>query len=328
MQDSLVTVDGERWPSIRSKELGQVVGGSLGTDENDNLSVLLRDLLEVLEELASLVELGADLDVLGHIVIGGQLERTDVNLDEVMQEVHGEPLNVLGPGGREEERLSVRSDLVDNLSDLRLETHVQHSVGLVHNKVGDSTKVGLAGLEHVDESSGRGNADLDTPLQIPNLGALGRTTVDGRVSDSRRFAKLGALGLGLHRELTSGGKDEDDGSITGSEEGLSVDVNHGRKGERDGLSGTGLGDGDDISTGQSHGPGLALNGGGMREAEGPDLAQDVVGEPGLVERGDGSGDVLALDLGYQHLHSSPRSKSSRSSAWRLGTRQSPARIGR
>ena len=40
--------------------------------------------------------------------------------------------------------LSVWSNQVDNLPDLRLKSHVQHSVGLVQNQVGAAVEVGLA----------------------------------------------------------------------------------------------------------------------------------------------------------------------------------------
>jgi hypothetical protein len=126
-------VDGKCWPSVGSEVFGEVIGNSLGTNENEDLGILARDLLEVLEEPVSLVVLGNNLDDLLDIVVGGQLERTNVDLDKVVLEILGESLNLLGPGSREEEGLSVGSDLRDNLSDLGLETHVQHSIGFIHD---------------------------------------------------------------------------------------------------------------------------------------------------------------------------------------------------
>lgn len=38
--------------------------------------------------------------------------------------------------------LSVRADLLKNLANLGLETHVQHSVGLVQHQIGSSKKLG------------------------------------------------------------------------------------------------------------------------------------------------------------------------------------------
>jgi len=118
----LVSVDGQRRPSVLPQKLGQVVGDPLRTDKDQDLGVLLRDLVEVLDELASLFKVGADGDFLGDVVVGLQLHRTDVDLDQVLLEVGSETLDLLGPGGREEDGLSVRSNLADNLPDLRLET--------------------------------------------------------------------------------------------------------------------------------------------------------------------------------------------------------------
>lgn len=115
-------MNSQRGPSVLPQELGQVVGDSLGTDKDQNLGVLGRDLVEVLDELSSLLKVGADGDFLGDVVVGLQLHRTNVDLDKVLLEVGSETLDLLGPGGREEDGLSVRSDLADNLPDLRLET--------------------------------------------------------------------------------------------------------------------------------------------------------------------------------------------------------------
>jgi hypothetical protein len=121
-------VNGKRWPSVLSKVLGNVVGDPLGGGEDDDLGVLVRDGVEMLDEFASLLEVGANLDELLDVVIGGELHGSNVDLDGVGQEVGGESLDLLGPGGREEEGLSVRSDLGNDLPDLGLETHVEHSV--------------------------------------------------------------------------------------------------------------------------------------------------------------------------------------------------------
>ena len=133
IDNSLVTVDGECWPTVGSEVFGEVIGNSLGTDEDEDLGVLARDLLEVLEEPVPLVVLGDNLDDLLDIVVGSQLEGSNVDLDKVVLEILGESLNLLGPGSGEEESLSVGSNLRDNLSDLGLETHVQHSIGLIHH---------------------------------------------------------------------------------------------------------------------------------------------------------------------------------------------------
>ena len=51
----------------------------------------------------------------------------------VAQEVSGEALYLLGPGGAPHECLPVGSDLAHDLTDLGFETHVQHPVGLIQH---------------------------------------------------------------------------------------------------------------------------------------------------------------------------------------------------
>ncbi len=110
-----------------------------------------------------------------------------------------------------------------------------------------------------------------------------------------RATEAVALDLDLVSELTSGSEDEGNGAIAGLEERLSVDVDHGGESETDGLTGTGLGDSDEVATAEGHRPSLRLNGRGLIEAHLLDLGENVVGEAGLVERGDGLGHILTLD---------------------------------
>ena len=67
----------------------------------------------------------------------------------------GHTLHLLGPSGTPHEGLSVRSNHVHNLPDLRLEAHVQHPVGLVQDKVGAAVEVHLPRLQEVDQTTWR-----------------------------------------------------------------------------------------------------------------------------------------------------------------------------
>jgi hypothetical protein len=143
------------------------------------------------------------------------------------------------------------------------------------------------------------------------LRTLGNTTVDTGVSDARRSTELLHLFLNLDSKLTSRSEDENDGAITGGEERLSVDVNDGGKAVGEGLSGTSLGNTNDIATGESHGPTLRLNGGGSRETLSLDLIHNISWEASLVEGLDRLGNVLAgnghLVLAAESLHIGIRS---------------------
>ena len=201
----LVSVDGQRWPSVLTEVLGDVVGDTLRAHEDEDLGVFLRDLLEVLAKLRPLLKVTYDLNDLLDVVVRGELHGADVDLDEVLQEVlhdtpmstpsHnyvnaqktyvGELLYVLRPSGGEHECLPVGTNLANDLADLGLETHVKHAIRLVHDQVRHTAEVSLARLEHIDETTGSGDDNLDTALEVTNLGSFRRTAVDGSVPDAR-----------------------------------------------------------------------------------------------------------------------------------------------
>lgn len=56
-----------------------------------------------------------------------------------------------------------------------------HAISFVHDEVRHALEVGLARLEHVDEASGRSDADFDARLQVLDLLKLGNSTKDAAV---------------------------------------------------------------------------------------------------------------------------------------------------
>ncbi|KAI6773718.1 hypothetical protein HG531_000567 [Fusarium graminearum] len=284
----------ENTPSVLAKESGDLVSNSLCANENEDLVLLvLHDLLHVLNHAVTLLHLGNNLNDLCNSVVGSKLHGTNVDLDEVLEEVGSESTDFLRPGSGPHEGLSVRSDLTNDLADLGLETHVKHAISLVEDEIGNTTQVGLTGLEHVNETTGSGNAHLDSAREVANLRTLGDTTVDTGVSDARRSTELLHLFLDLDSKLTSRSEDKNNGAVTGGEERLGVDVNDGGKAVGEGLSGTSLGNTNDIATGESHGPTLRLDGGGSRETLSLDLIHNISGEASLVEGLDRLGNVRA-----------------------------------
>jgi hypothetical protein len=125
------------------------------------------------------------------------------------------------------------------------------------------------------------------------LGTLVDTSVDTGVADARRSTELLHLFLNLDSKLTSGSEDKDNRAIAGGEERLGVDVNDGGKAVCESLSGTSLGNTNDITTRESHGPTLGLNGGGSRETLGLDLIHNISWEASLIESLDRLGDLGA-----------------------------------
>ena len=296
----------ERWPSVLAKEAGDVISNTLGSGEDKDLVLLvLHDLLEVLGHLVTLLELGDDLDDLGNAVVGGKLKGADVNLDEILLEIGGKSADLLWPGSGPHASLSVWANLSENLANLWLETHVQHAVSLVENQVGNTAEVGLSGLEHVDETTWSSDNDLNSLGEVTDLSTFWNTTVNAGVANAGRLSELGDLLLNLDSELTRWCKDEDNWSISWCEKWLGVDVDDSWKTVGEGLSGSSLGNTNDITTREGHWPSLGLNGGWGWETLSLDLAHDISWETGLVEGLDwlwnvsaGDGDVVeSAELG-------------------------------
>jgi hypothetical protein len=283
-------------PTVLSKEACDIISNTLSSSEDEDLVILvLHDLLEMLGHSITLFKLGNDLNNLSDSVVSRQLQGTNVNLDEVLQVVRRKSTDFLGPGSGPHASLSVRANLAKDLTDLGLKTHIQHTISLVENKVGNTAKVGLSGLDHINETARGSNANLNTSSKVTDLSTLGDTSVNTSVADAGRFAKLSDLLLNLNRKLTGRGEDQDDGAITRSKEGLGVDVDDGWKTVGEGLSRSSLSNTNDITTRESHGPTLGLNGGGCRETLGLDLVHDIGGEASLVEGLDWARDITALD---------------------------------
>ena len=279
-----------------AEESSDFVSDSLGASEDQDLvGAVFHDLFHVLDHAISLLEFRDNLHNLGDAMVSRQIHGANIGLDVVVEVVRCKLSNFFWPSCRPHESLSVGSDLAYDLADLRLETHVKHTVSLVENQIGHTTQVGLSGLEHVDETSRSSDADFHTTREITNLAAFRNTAVDTSVPNARGFAEFSDLLLDLDSKFSGRGKDEDDGTITRRQKGLSINVHDGRKAISQSFARTGLGDSNHITSRQSHGPSLTLNSGWACEALGLDLGHDIARERCLVEGLDRSWNVAALD---------------------------------
>ena len=83
----LITMNSKRRPAILTEILSNVVRCTLGADKDEDFGVFVGDLIEVLEELGTLIKIGADFDHLGDVRISSELHRTDIDLDVVPEEI-------------------------------------------------------------------------------------------------------------------------------------------------------------------------------------------------------------------------------------------------
>lgn len=218
----------QRWPSVLAKESSDLISNTLGSGENENLvALVVHDALEMLDHAITLLHLRDNFHDLCDSVVGGEVHGSNVDLDEVILVVVGKCADFFWPCSRPHTGLSVRSNLSNDLANLGLETHVKHTIGLIENEVGDTAEVGLSRLQHVDQTTWSGDADFDTTSEVANLLSLGNTSVDAGISDAGRFSELADFLLDLDSQLTGGCENENDGSVTRSEEWLGVDMDNG-----------------------------------------------------------------------------------------------------
>ncbi len=112
--------------------------------------------------LPRLFHILTNFDVLADCLDGLEVLRADINLHGIVQKFPRDMLNRTRPRRREEKSLPVWANLRHDLADLRLEAHVEHSVGLVEDEVGHAAEVRSAGLEEVDEPPRGCDDNLDS----------------------------------------------------------------------------------------------------------------------------------------------------------------------
>ena len=95
------------------------------------------------------------------------LDGADLGLGRVVLDAHGvarvlfgEAVDLAVERGREEERLSLLADQVDDAVDGRAEAQVEHAVGLVEHEQRDAVEAHEAPLDQILEAAGRGHQDV------------------------------------------------------------------------------------------------------------------------------------------------------------------------
>ena len=214
--------------------------------------------------------------------------------------------NSLGPRRREHQRLTSGGAHLQNLLDLRFESHVQHAVRLVEHHVVRVTRAHGRGepggrRQKIVESAGGCHDDIGSGAERAELISLARAAVQRNHLRPRGGAKLRALVTDLNGELAGRGED-DGGRYDGGWSEPAVDHLHlgcgggpllddaAERGEEETarLAAAGLGDGDDVLTGDGDGPGLGLDRGGGGVALLEERLDELLREGGIRKRMMGS----------------------------------------
>lgn len=182
---SLVTMDGNSVVSFTGKLVNETVGTLLccGEDQSFTNFTGSLDFFKDFSDSVLLHDVVNDFDVLLNTKIDGQIVVTDDDVYRLFfAEFQGKLLNFSRPGSRPHEGLSIGSNLRHYSSNLWLETHIKHTIGLIQHQIGDSLEVNHAHLEEVQQSAGSGNDDVISSLEFSLLGPfIGTTVNNGRV---------------------------------------------------------------------------------------------------------------------------------------------------
>ena len=104
--------------------------------------------------------------------IDGDLRRRNVDASGIAEDLSGKLGDVRRHGGREQQRLPLLAAGGDDLPHVADEAHVEHAVGLVEDEDRDLVEAHMALGEEVEETSGRGDQDVDALLERLDLLAL------------------------------------------------------------------------------------------------------------------------------------------------------------
>ena len=181
-----------------------------------------------------------------------------------VQQLIGELLDFAGERRREQQVLALRchgQERHDPL-DVRDEAHVEHPVGLVQHEDLDLPQVNALLLDVVEQSSWRGDENLDAAAHNRQLLLDVHAAVDDGRAQVRVLAVRAEGFLDLHREFAGWREDQRAHRVPRRR---MVRVRHrrqflqDRQGEAGGLAGAGLGAAHDILAGENDGDRLHLD---------------------------------------------------------------------
>mmetsp|Transcript_13693 Transcript_13693/g.38880 ORF Transcript_13693/g.38880 Transcript_13693/m.38880 type:complete len:253 (+) Transcript_13693:743-1501(+) len=252
-------MDGGRRVALKTERVLQLVGRTLRLDEDENEARL--DGVEEADEEGGLIAPVHELDGLLD-VLGSRADTANGEENVVVKKIRSEALDLLGEGRAKHKGLAVAGQvlLLDNATNLRLETHVQHAVSLVKDEKLDTREANPAALHEVKKAAGSSHQQVAAALEVAELRADVGATVDDNGLQARAVAELDGLVVDLGRELARRRKAKRVGVRLAGAVGLLRDdravVEHARDSREEeptGLPRTGLGAGHHVTLGNANG---------------------------------------------------------------------------
>ena len=216
----------------------------------DQDEALIVPLAQDLQQTRELLFLRAYFDRLRHLRSHLRASAHD-NHHRLVQDAARQVLHMRGERGGEHDQLPVRTRVLHDATDLRLEAHVQHAVRLVQHDVANALQPhqpALVQTENVDHATRRAHDDFAAALETVDLLRHRRAAVHRSDADAQNLAELGRLRVDLRHQLARGRENESDGSLALLHRRLVENVAEQRQQIRKRLSRTRLGDRDALAT--------------------------------------------------------------------------------
>jgi len=177
-----------------------------GVAVNDGLGDGKR-LVEIAEGVElPLLAVNGDVELLD--TFEGKLVLLDEDADGVAHESLGNLEDVEGHGRREEADLDLLGEELEDVIDLVLETAGKHLIGLIEHELTDVVKAEGTTVDHVVDTAGGADNDVDAALEDTDVVTDGGTTDAGMDLDLHVVAESDDDLLDLLGQLTGGSKDE------------------------------------------------------------------------------------------------------------------------
>jgi len=265
-----VRVDGDHFVSFAFQIGRDVVSSHLGPRENND-AVVMEFLEHGFEELKFLVgRNGIERVVYG---FGGLTFGVDLDFNGILEGPIDDVLNLGRDGGGEDAGLVPVGAGLDDPADIGKESHIEHAVAFIEDDGLNRCQVELAGLEVIEEAARSGDEDVRFSGQLVELGFVFDPAVKEAGGEVDKVAVIDDGLLDLGGQLPGGLDDEDAWSVVGA---VRFEAGNEGQGKGGGLSGSGLGGGDDIvSLGQDR-DGLGLDRGGFDVSEALNSVKDIV----------------------------------------------------
>lgn len=192
-----------------------------------------------------------------------------------------------------------------NSSDLGFETHIQHSISLIKDKVFNVGERDSSSFHQVNQSTRSSREEIASSVEGSDLLSNVGTTVDDSRSDPRSVSKLSRLVVDLRNELSGGSKDQGGGirlsssvAHVGGRSRGTIAEHGGENGEEEttGLSGTSLSTSHQISATSYDGNGVFLDRGGSSVSSVTNVLQKDRVDRRVGELDDGLGHTVTGSL--------------------------------